>query len=170
MRKYTPPICLGVEETDSINEKVFMWGSGDIWTQGPCFITYPARALQGPGVPDHELSYWVYEIHVTHQSGVYVEPHHDLGQNYVFVFNQVLPEGTVVTTNAGSVGQPGIDGKSVLFTRNRTAEVQGDDITYADFEVHFDFSQTTLDPADYYATASSIKLQTFYVNDYYLWS
>lgn len=170
MRKYTQPKCVGVEEIDNISEKVFMWGSGDIWSQGPCFIKYTPEVDKGPGVPGHEHPYWIYKIHVTHQSGVHTDPHHDIGQNYIFIFNQELPAGTIVTTNAGSEGVPGIDGKSVLFTRNRTAEVQGDDITYADFEVHFDFSQTDIPEAMWHDTAASIKLQTFNVNDYFLWT
>lgn len=165
MRKYTRPTYVKAEEIDNINETIFMFGSGDIWVKSTCFIVDPPVALQGPGIDG--LSYYVYQISCEHDSSAFTDLHHNKGQNYVFTFNYALPEGTIIKTNGAQPGIINDDRVRVLFTRHDTAEVV-DDIEYDDFEVHFDFTKTSLSPAEQNALMLAIRCTAVGVNDFWL--
>lgn len=164
MRKYTRPTYVKVEEIDKINETIFLFGSGDIWTKSTCFHIYPVVQLQGPGVD--QLDYFVFSVACQHDSSGFTDLHHNKGQNYIFTFNMELPVGTKVTTQAGSSTLPGIvndDRVRVLFTRERTAEVE-DRIEFDDFNIYFDFSQSD-NPS---FNVSALRCTALDVNDYWL--
>lgn len=168
MRKYIRPISEKIELLSGINETIFMGNSGDIWLMGPCFRMHSWGFRETIHNNDGTVTQ-IYDCRVYHDSNPFPDKHFNDGQNWVFNLAYSVPQGTVITCNAGmedSRGKLNGDGTAVRYVRTDDSNNGPDLIGYSDLEITFDPSVFTGDIlADVIANG---LFDSFYVNDYYL--